>query len=241
MPPDSAGQVVLDSSGVYTQSFATLSSGLPTGWGVYTGASTASSLGTAAAFTSTATAWSNTASVFRNISSNDISSTSLTAAQASNTNRALGIRPVDVTSGDPSARQSSLMFSIANTSGLQSFSVSLSLFTANDVSNNQTYQFEYRVGSTGNFTSLGTYTTGSTFAATTLTADSITLSALNNQSDGVYFRIRGTSTSGTGNLDTLGVDNFSMTYSVSAIPEPSTYAAIAGGLALVGAMWWRRR
>lgn len=32
-----------------------------------------------------------------------------------------------------------------------------------------------------------------------------------------------------------------LTYSVSAIPEPSTYAAIAGGFALIGAMLWRRR
>ncbi len=33
----------------------------------------------------------------------------------------------------------------------------------------------------------------------------------------------------------------SMVFAPSAIPEPSTYAAISGGVALVGAMVWRRR
>lgn len=36
-------------------------------------------------------------------------------------------------------------------------------------------------------------------------------------------------------------DDLSMSVSLSAVPEPSTYAAIAGATALVGAMWHRRR
>lgn len=40
--------------------------------------------------------------------------------------------------------------------------------------------------------------------------------------------------SGTGN-DALG------TYSVSAVPEPSTYAAIFGAMVLLGTMGWKRR
>ena len=41
--------------------------------------------------------------------------------------------------------------------------------------------------------------------------------------------------------DTLGVDDFTLNYSASAIPEPSTYAAIAGGVMLAAAAWKRRR
>lgn len=46
-------------------------------------------------------------------------------------------------------------------------------------------------------------------------------------------------TTGTGNSGTLSLDTTAFT--VSAIPEPSTYAAIFGGLALVGAAIHRRR
>ena len=37
------------------------------------------------------------------------------------------------------------------------------------------------------------------------------------------------------------IDDLSVNASVSAIPEPSTYAAIAGAGSLLGAIWWRRR
>ena len=40
---------------------------------------------------------------------------------------------------------------------------------------------------------------------------------------------------------TLGTDNYVGSSTVSAVPEPSTYAAIAGVLALGGVMWRRRR
>lgn len=41
----------------------------------------------------------------------------------------------------------------------------------------------------------------------------------------------------------LGADaaSFVAVSNLSAIPEPSTYAAIFGGVALAGAIWWRRR
>lgn len=37
------------------------------------------------------------------------------------------------------------------------------------------------------------------------------------------------------------LDDVSMTVSMSAVPEPSTYAAISGAAALLGALWHRRR
>lgn len=37
------------------------------------------------------------------------------------------------------------------------------------------------------------------------------------------------------------IDDLSMNLSLSAVPEPSTYAALAGALSLAGAIWHRRR
>jgi hypothetical protein len=130
---------------------------------------------------------------------------------------------------------------ISDTLGFNDFSISLRLFTANDVTNNQTYAVEYRVGNSGNFTQIGsTYTTGIPFNATSYSVNSVTLSALNNQSSNVYVRVRGTIGTGqSGSLDTIGLDDFNLSY--SAIPEPSTYAAMAGTVALFGAVWHRRR
>lgn len=52
-----------------------------------------------------------------------------------------------------------------------------------------------------------------------------------------YFRWQISNISGdSGNRSVLAINNFELT----AIPEPSTYAAIAGVLAL-GLVWWRRR
>lgn len=49
-----------------------------------------------------------------------------------------------------------------------------------------------------------------------------------------------TSTTTTSNAQALAVDNFSITAAAAAIPEPSTYAAIFGGLALAGVAVRRR-
>jgi hypothetical protein len=221
----------------YLADFNSLNSGLPTGWSVSTGA-TVSTLGTATTFTTAPTAWNATAGVFRNSASNSAQVSDNATAQSNRTDRALGWRPVGVTGLDTGAREGAVTLTIANTTGLQNFNLSVTLFTANNVANDQTYALEYRVGPNGSFTSLGTYLTGAPFNSSTLSANSLTLSALNNQSDSVLIRIRGISTTGTGSLDTLGIDNFTLTY--AAVPEPSTYAAILGALALVGAGLHRR-
>lgn len=228
----------------YTENFNSIGSGLSSGWSVYTSA-TSTTLGTAdSSFATATTLWNaGTASTyFRNIASNDIATSANTATQNGDTNRAFGWRPLGATAPavQPS-REGALTLAINNTTGFQNFSLSVTLFTANDVSGSQNYALEYRVGNSGSFTSLGSYTTTTPFGSSTLTADSITLSALNNQSSSVYIRVRGTSTTGSSNLDTLGIDNFSLSYSATAVPEPSTYAAVAGVLALGGVMWQRRR
>ncbi len=174
--------------------------------------------------------------VFRNIASYLGSSVGDSSnAQSSNMNRALGWRPNSV-----STRNGAVTLHIANTLGLRDFSVAVTLFTANNVGEaDQSYSFEYRLGDIGDFVTLGTYTTSAPFDPIELSASSLTLEALDNQSSAVFFRVRGTSTAGTSNLDTLGIDNFSLTY--SAIPEASTYAALLGAASLAGALIYRRR
>ena len=123
--------------------------------------------------------------------------------------------------------------------------MSLRIFTGNDsATSSQTYLVEYRVGETGSFTTIATYLTPTTGAASfnsqTLTAGPATLSVLNDQADQVYFRVRGTATSGT-SLDSIAIDDFSLTYSAAAVPEPATCAVITGAVMLLGALWQRRR
>ena len=230
----------------YTENFNSIGSGLPTGWSVYTSTSV-STLGTAATFTTATTTWATTTvgTDFRNVSSNNITYTTTGATQAANTDRALGWRPVGSDSATVTpGRTGAVMLTLANTSGYQNFSLSVDIFTVNITASSQTYVLEYRVGNTGSFTTIGNYTTAGTSTNAydnpqTLTANSITLSALNNQSDSVYIRLRGTSSSGSSNLDQIAIDNFSLSY--AAIPEPSTYAAIAGLVTLIGVVVHRRR
>ncbi|MBI5424762.1 MAG: PEP-CTERM sorting domain-containing protein [Opitutae bacterium] len=231
----SSAQISLSGTS-YTEDFNSLSSGLPSGWSVYTSA-TSSSYGTSAAFTSAATAWNSATAgtFFRNIASNDIASNASTSTQSSDLNRALGWKPLTAAS-----RDGGIVFELANTSGYGNFSLSVDLFTGNNAgTTNQTYTLEYRIGSSGSFTSLGAYSSTTPLGSITLTVDSTTLSSINNQSSSVAFRFRNASGASDSTYDTLGIDNFSLNY--SAIPEPSTYVAIAGVFALAGVAWKRRK
>src|SRR5690606_20391685 len=108
------------------------------------------------------TSWSATrdsGGVFRNTSSSNISSTSLAGPQGENTNRALGWRP-----SQAAERDGAITVEFANTLGFVDFSVSLTVFTFNDVTAVSTYDFEYRVGESGAFQKLDSYTTGAPFS-----------------------------------------------------------------------------
>lgn len=226
----------------YTQTWDSLDQGLPAGWSVHR-STTLSSNGTTAIFTDAETAWNVTTlgSDFRNIASDTIASSSLSAAQNASGDRAFGWRPVGTSSGEVSpGRNGALMLTVANTTNYTINSLSIDLFTANNVTGTQTYQLEFRVGGSGNYTAIGSaYSTTTPFGSSTITADLTTLAALSNQSGNVTIRLRGTAGSGSTNLDTLGVSSFSMTY--STVPEPSTYAAIFGGVAMLGVAIQRRR
>lgn len=227
----------------YTQNFNSLASGLPIGWSVQT-STTLSTLGNSGTFTAAATTWAASTALtdFRNVASDNIAFGSASGTQSADTNRALGWRPLAAATD---ARTGSIMLTLANTTGFQNFSMSVHVFTGNDsATTSQTYLLEFRVGNSGNFTPLATYltpTTGATgFNAQTFTADPVALALLNNQPDPVYFRLRGTATSGT-SLDSIALDDFSLSYSAVAVPEPSTYAAVLGAIGLLGAVINRRR
>lgn len=76
------------------------------------------------------------------------------------------------------------------------------------------------------------------------TGNSITISGLSDISSALTFRLYGfdaTGTTGAGGFDTASnVVNVQLNGTASAIPEPSAYAAILGGVALVGALVRRR-
>jgi hypothetical protein len=121
--------------------------------------------------------------------------------------------------------------------------MSFQLFTPNSTGAIGTYQLQYQIGASGTFSQLGNSTYSNNTAqnpliVTSISLTSVELASLNNQSGQVTLRFVNTDTS-TSAYQTLAIDNFS--YSASAIPEPSTYAAIFGSLALAGTIWHRRR
>lgn len=227
------GQFVLSGS-PYVQDFNEIGTGLPDGWAVYT-SSTATTLGTTATFTTALTSWagSTTGTSFRNISGPTIPSTTLAAEQALNPDRALGLRPLNAGS-----RDGSIVFAVANTAGYEDFQLGFDVFTANNSgSTNQTYNIEFRVGTSGPFILLGTYETTSPFGVFSFSSGSSSLALLNDQLDPVYFRLHNAAGASDSSYDTLAIDNFTLSY--SAIPEPSTYAMI-GGLAALACAAARR-
>lgn len=85
------------------------------------------------------------------------------------------------------------------------------------------------------FTNFGsTVVPASSFSTVTLS----TLSAVNNSSS-VWLRYTFGGASGTSQNNRL--DNIQFVATASAVPEPSTYAALAGAAALCGVMLHRRR
>ncbi|MCC5789289.1 MAG: PEP-CTERM sorting domain-containing protein [Opitutales bacterium] len=115
-------------------------------------------------------------------------------------------------------------------------SAELSYATYNTGNTTGDYQFSYRVGTEGSFTNIGSPTTIplSNYA---LVSTSIP-SAVDNQED-VFFRVTFSNLDGSsGNAGhRVMVDNVQVT----AIPEPSTYAAIFGLFALGMIVWHRRK
>ncbi len=78
-----------------------------------------------------------------------------------------------------------------------------------------------------------------TTSAQTGSTVSLSAAAFQSSASSITLRFYGWNAEASGG--TFSIDNVTFTGSVTAIPEPSTYAALAGLLALGGVMWNRRR
>lgn len=225
----------------YTQNFDSIGSGLPTEWSVDTGA-TLSSLGTAATFTSTSptTLWTETSAGFYNIASADgLSSSSIDTQQRNSTDRAIGVKQAATTGYDPGA---AIVLQIQNTTGLGNFSLGLEAQTLNEQTRSTTWLFQYRVGDSGNFTTLSSYGDPGSWSSTSISFNSSDLSAWNDQSSDIWFRVVALDTStGSGSRDMFAIDDFTLSY--SAVPEPAEWGLISGLglLGICGVRTWREQ
>ena len=121
--------------------------------------------------------------------------------------------------------------------------MSFKLFTPNSAGTAGTFQLQYQIGTSGTFTQLASVsytndTAQSPLIVTTVSLTSGQLAAISNQSSQVTLRLDNTASSGT-TFNTLAIDDFA--YTASAIPEPSTYAAIFGTVVLGCAVWRRKQ
>ena len=202
----------------YTQDFNSLGSGVPTGWGARTGAS-ASSLGTAATINTSQATAAGTTGQFANFSSYGLAD--------GNADRALGIRQTGAF-GDPGA---AFTLQIANTLGLTNFSLALDVGIISSQPRSTTWTIQWGLGtSPTSFTTLGTYTDPGAVGSSRLTFTNIT--GIANQSGNVWIRIVALSAStGSGNRDTFGIDDFSLTYDALSSGNNSTISASSSNVA----------
>jgi predicted extracellular nuclease len=206
-------------SGTYTQTFDTLSAGLPAGWTVNTGA-TATTLGTAATLNTAAVTWASTTGQWANLAAADNNGTPFTgaeatAAQAAATDRALGIRQTGAF-GDPGAA-ANFNFS---TAGLQVSSISFSAQMLSVQTRSTVWTLQYGLGaSPASWVNLATYTDPGSFGTTTVNASGFG-TALDNQSN-VWLRVVAlAASSGAGSRDTFGIDDFTVVTTTGGGPIP---------------------
>jgi len=218
-PQHSAAQLTLPAGTSYTQDFNGLGSGLPTGWTVRTGA-TSTARGTTTTIVATpnsgtgatSTSWAETSAAFRNMASaNSLTSAATAAAQASATDRALGVRQTG-SFADPGA---SFELELANTSARTGFSLSVKHQMLNVQARSTTWSVQYSTNSGAAWTTIGTYTDPGSFGSTN---GSYSLgTALDNVNSTVLLRVVAlTAASGTGSRDSYGIDDFSLTWTNAA-------------------------
>jgi hypothetical protein len=221
-------------SGTYTQNFDSLSSGMPSGWRVFTGA-TATSLGTDVSgatsslilslASNSAVAWGSATGNFRNAASalnSGVGAGDSAATQAAYPNRALAVRQTSST--DPGA---AFGFTFATT-GLNVVSVSLSAQIISVQADATTWLLQAGVGSNpSTWTTLATINDTGVFGATPISVNNLALlAALNNQGR-VWLRVAAlTATTFGGTLDTFAIDNFTVvtgpTLTISTSPAAQT-------------------
>ena len=224
-------QVSLTGTTSYSQTFDNVTSaGLPAGWAVFTNA-TSTTLGATATFSTSVVSWATFTGNFRNVASaNNLPSSNSAAQQNASTDRALGVRQTG-SFGDPGA---AFAVQLENTTGLQDFKLSLKLQSLDAGSPRKTtWAIQYGVGSSP--TTFNTVATqdigGSTFSNTTINYDFGLY--LDNISDRVWIRVVAlTTSSGSGNRPTTGLDDFSLTYSTfTADPKIGVLPMSLSGMA----------
>ena len=202
--PSLWAQLTLPATSPYSQDFNSIGSGLPAGWSVRDDA-TATSQGTAVTLNTSHVAWTSTTAGFRN------SAASGTTNAASATNRALSIKQSG-SFGDPAA---SFQLEIANTTGKQSFTLSMKHQILASEGRSTIWTVQYSINGTS-WTQLGTFTDPSSASSTN---GSYTLPAeFSNKSTSVYIRIVAlASSTGSGSRDTYGIDDFVLSWTNAAV------------------------
>jgi Ca2+-binding RTX toxin-like protein len=211
----------------YSEDFDGIGSGLPLGWLIYTGA-TNSSLGNSATWTQATATWGETNGRFKNFAANDsgLASNASDIVQNSATDRALGIRQT-TGFGDPGA---SFVFNLDNTLGFQNFGLSFKAQMLSVQPRSTTWSVDYRVGNSGNFNVLETYSDPNAFGSSTLNLLNFGTD-INNQSNQVQIRISALSVStGSSNRDSFGIDDFQLTY--SSVPPSNPPVVTLPGTAI---------
>jgi predicted extracellular nuclease len=222
----------------YVETFDGIGSGLPSGWTVNTGA-TATSLGTPASFSTTPIDWANTGGAFKNFASannSGFNASTPAATQNSAPDRALGIRQTG-TFGDPGAAFTYQR----NTTGETITAISFDAQMLSVQTRSTTWTLQYGVGANPtSFVTLATYTDPGTWGNTNISVTlSPTQSAEVSNQPSVFFRIVALSpSSGLGNRDSFGIDNFTLTGdgpppTAPIVPScPGTVAAFQGTTAV---------
>jgi hypothetical protein len=222
------------SAGTYTENFNSITTTAPSGWDVRTSASS-TTLGTVGSYTATigtVTAWNDTTSGFKNFaSSNSLTSAASSAAQNATTDRALGLRQSG-SFGDPGA---SLNFNFSSSS-LTVSSITIDLEMLSVQTRSTVWTIQYGIGAAPtSFTTLATFSDPGTFGSTTLSFTTSQFGTnLDNRSQAWFRVVALSAATGSGNRDSFGINNFSIT----AIPETST--SLLGFLGALGLLRRRR-
>ncbi len=222
-----SGQITLTGTN-YTQSFDNISTGLPPGWLVQTNV-TASALGTDVAFTTNSTSWGSTGGQFANYASTMNNGTNLlgtenSAAQATFTNRCLGVRQSG-SFGDPGA---AFVFRIANTLGFAQFKLAIDLNMLSVQGRSNSWTIDYGIGANPTqFTPVWLSPDPGAFGATTTM---ISFGAdMDDQAQPVWIRIVTLSaTAGSGSRDTFGIDDFVLSYHPSGTAFTPLHIGLSG-------------
>lgn len=209
-------QLTLPAGTSYTQNFDGIGSGLPTGWTVRTGAN-GTSRGTSASLSAAAISWALTDGNFRNCAAAEapLTSSSSTTVQENSLDRALAVRQTG-SYGDPGA---TFELEIANTVDRTAFTLTLKHQMLNVQPRSTTWSVQYSTNGGTSWTTLDTYLDPGAWGSTT---GSYSFgSSLNNLASTVLIRVVAlTASSGSGNRDTYGIDDFVLSW-MESTPTPT--------------------